>query len=100
MTMPMVLFTCREGSAGDGPDDHETEMRKQAERIRETCSFELEVVAVEGHPEEEILKGCQATGADLIVMGAYGRNRITDYFLGSNAAAVVRTSPVAVLLAR
>jgi nucleotide-binding universal stress UspA family protein len=36
----------------------------------------------------------------MIVMGAYGRNRITDYFLGSNAAAVVRTSPVTVLLAR
>jgi nucleotide-binding universal stress UspA family protein len=33
-------------------------------------------------------------------MGAYGRNRITEYFLGSNAGAVVRTSPVAVLLAR
>ena len=37
---------------------------------------------------------------DLIVMGAYGRNRITDYFLGSNAASVSRTSPVSVLLAR
>jgi nucleotide-binding universal stress UspA family protein len=33
-------------------------------------------------------------------MGAYGRNRITEYFLGSNSAAVARTSPVAVLLAR
>jgi nucleotide-binding universal stress UspA family protein len=36
----------------------------------------------------------------LIVMGGYGRNRITEYFLGSNAVAVVRSSPVAVLLAR
>jgi nucleotide-binding universal stress UspA family protein len=33
-------------------------------------------------------------------MGAYGRNRLTEYFLGSNAAAVARTSPIAVLLAR
>ena len=38
--------------------------------------------------------------ASLIVMGAYGRNRITDYFLGSNAASVARMSPVSVLLAR
>ena len=29
-----------------------------------------------------------------------GRKRITDYVLGSNSAAVVRTSPIAVLLAR
>jgi nucleotide-binding universal stress UspA family protein len=36
----------------------------------------------------------------MIVMGAFGRNRITDYFIGSNAAAVVRTSAVPVLLAR
>jgi nucleotide-binding universal stress UspA family protein len=34
------------------------------------------------------------------VMGAFGRNRITDYFIGSNASAVVRTSPIAVLVAR
>ena len=33
-------------------------------------------------------------------MGAFGRNRINEYFLGSNSAAVVRTSPIAVLLAR
>ena len=38
--------------------------------------------------------------AGLIVMGAFGRNRITEYFLGSNSAAVVRTSPIAVLVAR
>jgi nucleotide-binding universal stress UspA family protein len=38
--------------------------------------------------------------AGLIVLGAYGRNRISEYFIGSNASAVVRTSPVAVLLAR
>ena len=38
--------------------------------------------------------------AGLIVLGAYGRNRISEYFLGSNASAVARTSPVAVLLAR
>ena len=36
----------------------------------------------------------------MIVMGAYGRNRITDFFVGSNATAVTRTSPIAVLLAR
>ena len=36
----------------------------------------------------------------LIAIGAFGRNRISEYFIGSNAASIVRTSPVAVLLAR
>jgi nucleotide-binding universal stress UspA family protein len=53
-----------------------------------------------GRPDVKSIDTAREAGASLLVMGAYGRNRITDYFLGSNAAAVVRTSPVAVLLAR
>ena len=53
-----------------------------------------------GRPEMKIIECAKAANAGLIVMGAYGRNRITEYFMGSNAAAVVRSSPVAVLLAR
>ncbi|MDE0884261.1 MAG: universal stress protein [Myxococcota bacterium] len=61
--------------------------------IRETSS-------TLGRPDVKIVDTAREAKAGLIVMGAYGRNRITDYFLGSNAAAVVRTSPVSVLLAR
>jgi len=53
-----------------------------------------------GRPDVKIVDTAREARASLIVMGAFGRNRITDYFLGSNASAVVRTSPVAVLLAR
>ena len=48
----------------------------------------------------KIVDTARSLRVGLIVMGAYGRNRITEFFLGSNAAAVVRTSPIAVLLAR
>jgi len=53
-----------------------------------------------GRPDVKLVDTAREARAGLIVMGAFGRNRITEYFLGSNAAAVVRTSPVAVLLAR
>jgi nucleotide-binding universal stress UspA family protein len=53
-----------------------------------------------GRPDVKLVDTAREARGGLIVMGAFGRNRITDYFLGSNAAAVVRTSPVAVLLAR
>ena len=53
-----------------------------------------------GRPDVKIVDTAKGTRAGLIVMGAFGRNRINEYFLGSNASAVVRTSPVAVLLAR
>ncbi len=53
-----------------------------------------------GRPDVKVVDTAKSARAGLIVMGAYGRNRISEYFIGSNAAAVVRTSPVAVLLAR
>ncbi len=53
-----------------------------------------------GRPDVKIVDTAREARAGLIVMGAFGRNRISEFFLGSNSAAVVRTSPVAVLLAR
>jgi nucleotide-binding universal stress UspA family protein len=53
-----------------------------------------------GRPDVKIVDTARSARAGLIVMGAFGRNRISEYFLGSNAAAVTRSSPVAVLLAR
>ncbi len=61
--------------------------------VRETAS-------TLGRPDVKIIDAAQQAGASLIVMGAFGRSRITEYFLGSNSAAVIRTSPIAVLLAR
>ncbi len=59
-----------------------------------------EISSTLGRPDVKIVDAAREVRAGLIVMGAYGRNRITEYFLGSNASAVVRTSPIAVLLAR
>jgi len=61
--------------------------------IRETSS-------TLGRPDVKLVDAARDAHAGMIVMGAYGRNRITDFFIGSNAAAVVRTSSVPVLLAR
>jgi len=59
-----------------------------------------EISSTLGRPDVKLVDSAREVRAGLIVMGAFGRNRITEYFLGSNAAAVVRTAPVAVLLAR
>ncbi len=59
-----------------------------------------EISSTLGRPDVKIVDSAREVRAGLIVMGAYGRNRITEYFLGSNSSAVARTSPIAVLLAR
>jgi len=53
-----------------------------------------------GDPETEILNERLKTGADLIVMGAYGHTRIREFVLGSTTSHVIRKSTVPVLLAR
>jgi len=53
-----------------------------------------------GRPDVKLVDTAREARAGLIVIGAFGRNRISDYFIGSNAASVVRTSPVGVVLAR
>ncbi|UCE87038.1 MAG: universal stress protein [Deltaproteobacteria bacterium] len=52
-----------------------------------------------GRPDVKIIDAARDADVGLIIMGAFGRSRITEYFLGSNSAAVVRNSPIAVLLA-
>jgi nucleotide-binding universal stress UspA family protein len=59
-----------------------------------------EISSTLGRPDVKIIDSAREVRAGLIVMGAFGRNRITEYFLGSNSAAVVRTSPIAVLVTR
>ncbi len=59
-----------------------------------------EISSTLGRPDVKIVDSAREVRAWLIVMGLFGRNRITEYFLGSNATAVVRTSSIAVLLAR
>ncbi len=59
-----------------------------------------EISSTLGRPDVKIVDSAREVRAGLIVMGAFGRNRISEYFIGSNASAVVRTSPVAVLVAR
>ncbi len=53
-----------------------------------------------GPPAEAILAGVRATGADLVAMATHGRSGLGRVLLGSVADAVLRASPVPVLLIR
>jgi nucleotide-binding universal stress UspA family protein len=53
-----------------------------------------------GHAPEEILAHARATHADLIAMSTHGRTGLLRLMLGSVAEAVLRASPVPVLLLR
>ena len=53
-----------------------------------------------GRISEIIVKDAKKWRADLIVMGTHGRRGVTRMVLGSDAEAILRTTPVPVLLVR
>ena len=54
----------------------------------------------EGDPGDSIVEAAAAESVDLIVVGTHGRRGVDRFFVGSVSERVVRTSPVAVLVAR
>jgi nucleotide-binding universal stress UspA family protein len=53
-----------------------------------------------GRPCDEILAACERFGADLVAVGAHGKNLLDRLVLGSMAEEVVRRSPVPTLVVR
>jgi nucleotide-binding universal stress UspA family protein len=53
-----------------------------------------------GTPEEAILAHLKDSGADVLVMGAYGHSRIRSLMVGSTTTAMLQKAQVPVLLVR
>jgi len=59
-----------------------------------------EILIKTGAPAEVIVATAQEQNCDLVVMGTHGHGVITDVLIGSTAKAVVRHSPIPVLVIR
>ncbi|NOT75717.1 MAG: universal stress protein [Cyclobacteriaceae bacterium] len=60
------------------------------------CEFSVEF----GAPSKSILSYVKKNKIDLIVMGSHGAEGLKEYFVGSNAEKIVRTSPVPVIVVK
>ena len=72
------------------------EMDELKEKL-ETDSIDIEVILRQGKPGVTIIQVSEEADADLIVLGANGKNSISDYFLGTTAAYVSEHSKVPTL---
>lgn len=81
------------------------EDRENAERLnwaRELLAMRsgADVVLKEGKPEEVIAQEIGASGAQLLVMGAYGHSPLRTMLVGSTTTQMIRSSTIPVLLFR
>jgi nucleotide-binding universal stress UspA family protein len=80
--------------------DAAAKLLRAAHQQAQTRKLNVTTELAHGHAEAEILHLSYKTGADLIVMGAYGHTRIRELMLGSTTAQVMRKAHIPVLLAR
>ena len=83
------------------------ELQAAAKELVETTSarvrgagLAVEATVRDGVPAKVILDTAVRSNCDLIVMGTHGRHGIERFFVGSCAEAVLRESPIPVLLKR
>lgn len=84
--------------AGDTPALRQALERPQ--RLLTEAGFDVTVAVLPGVAEEVLPAHLVASGASLLVMGAYGHSRIRQLILGSTTTALLRTSTVPVLVMR
>ena len=61
---------------------------------------DCETIILSGKDQDEIIKFIKEGSVELMIMGAYGHNRLRELFLGSTTSHVIRKSPIPVLLTR
>ena len=84
-------------------DDQQEAAARVSEQARLQAAnrqLDVETRVVRGEAEQEIIRAAEETGANLIVMGAYGHTRIRELILGSTTSHVMRHASVPVLLSR
>jgi nucleotide-binding universal stress UspA family protein len=62
-----------------------------------TFYLDLQESIRRGNPSEQIVKEAEASGADLVVVGAYPRKTIEDSLFGTTTETLVRIAPCPVL---
>lgn len=84
--------------AGREDNTHATHLNWARELLATNANAQVDII--DGKPEEVILGQIATTGADMLVMGAYGHSPLRTMIVGSTTTEMVRSCTVPVLLFR
>jgi len=73
---------------------------KKANGVLAPYPIASSVIIRAGKEDKELLRFIREGSADLLVMGAYGHNRLRELLLGSTTSSIIRKSTIPVLLTR
>lgn len=75
-------------------------LHKKIEAYLEPFQIDCETIMIRGQEDREIMKFIREGSVELLVMGAYGHNRLRELLVGSTTSDVIRKSKIPVLLTR
>ncbi len=83
-------------------DNHDmgANLTKKVEDFLEPLKIDSAIIILRGREDREIIKFIREGSVELMVMGAYGHNRLRELILGSTTSSVIRRSTIPVLLTR
>jgi nucleotide-binding universal stress UspA family protein len=84
---------------GEGTATEHQRLDTTLSRLRD-AGYRVTGTIVSGDPDRLIPATVRANDSDLLVMSAYGHSRIRTLMIGSTTTAVLRTSPVSILVVR
>ena len=76
------------------------DLSAQVEDMAQKGLADCEVIISAGREADEILNFIAEGPVELMVMGAYGHNRLRELLLGSTTSHIIHKSPIPVLLIR
>lgn len=89
----LVLTIDTEGS------DHARAAAAATKRLAD-AGYEAETRIRQGHAEKVITQEVETSGADMLIMGAYGHSRIRSMIIGSTTTSMIRSCLIPLLLFR
>jgi nucleotide-binding universal stress UspA family protein len=81
-------------------DTLSTQIEEMKEKYMLASVIDCETIILSGKESDEIIKFIREGAVELMVMGAYGHNRLRELLLGSTTSHVIRKSQIPVLLIR
>lgn len=94
--LTVVIVTADVGRA----DALSTQVEDMNENDPQAPPADCEIIVFTGKETDELMKYLKAEPVELMVMGAYGHNRLRELLLGSTTSLIIRRSPIPVLLMR
>lgn len=74
------------------------ELTRKVETFLDDKQVDNEVLLLRGREDKEIMRFIGEGAVEMMIMGAYGKGRLKEFFLGSTTSNVIRNSNIPVLL--